>query len=124
MVYLLKTTTMKNYSHIPYLRRSVSNSFETYLVSLLFIQNFPAHHFQMRPAPRPTALSKAVLLLREKIKNGEITADDNPKLMWLSGPMLMSYKLDKFCTRINKMKYEVLSDDGKYSKFYLILKYL
>lgn len=83
-----------------------------------------AHPFQMTPATRLTASYKAVLLLRKKFKKGEVTADDNPKYVWLSSPTFISHNLHTFRTRFNRIKSEELGDDGKYSTFYLFLKYV
>lgn len=117
LFYLFKTTTIYNYSHILYLRRCINDCFEKLSVCLMFLQYRSAHIFQMTPASRITASSKPVLFQREKFKKGKITADDNPKAVWLSSAKFLSYKLDTFCTTFNKFKSEELGDDGKYSTF-------
>lgn len=62
-----------------------------------------------------TETSKAVILLRKKIRNGEVLLSDNAKSVWESDPVFMSHKLDNFRTKFNRIKAEDDQGEGKFS---------
>lgn len=61
-----------------------------------------------------TESSKAVMLLRKKMRNGEVTLADNAKAVWESEPIFMKHKLDNFRTKFNRLKAEEEQNDGKF----------
>lgn len=63
---------------------------------------------------RLTINSKAMILLKKKFENGDISAEDTPKSIWGSELVFMEHKLDNFRTRFNKLKKEFFIDSCKF----------
>lgn len=56
--------------------------------------------------------SKAVMLLRKKWRNGDVSSTDNAKSVWESEPIFMKHKLDNFRTKFNRIKAEGENNNG------------
>ena len=63
-----------------------------------------------------TESSKATILLRKKIHDGEIDLSDNPKEIWSSDPVFMEHKLDNFISKFNRIRSAESKDNS--SKFH------
>lgn len=92
------------------------------MYTTLFSENvlFPSSVFHllsslyagMSPSERLITTPKAVVLLREKLSNVEITTDDDPKPVWNYHPFFVEQKLDNFRTRSNYLKMGFLDKFG------------
>lgn len=82
------------------------------LLALLMLLH--SHPFNLAAILKLTERSRAVILLRKRIRNGKLSLSENAKTVWESDPVFMSHKLDSFRTRFNKIRAEEEKKKGKW----------
>lgn len=63
--------------------------------------------------PRLDENAPAIQLLRKQFDKGDIGEDDDARSIRMTDPIFMSYKLDTFRSRYNRLKKEYFPHSGK-----------
>lgn len=89
------------------------------LASLLFVRVHPLPCFLYYKSMKLMEASKAVMLLRKKLRRGEISYSGSSTSVWECDPVIMLQKLENFRTKLNMLNTYKERSDGELFIYFL-----